>query len=761
MKTSLILNRILSLFTALFVLICLLIPQMLTVQMNEPDLTTWLTEHPLISETIQWEDSNGIKAYPNWSTTQKADLLRMYQKVWNDQPLELTDPPPNIANPADDEFAQTVLSKDHAWPLFLAHVAYSLAAETGEWVPWSLSEYSQEELLELFDGSKMFQWNNGYGGYEPIHYGVPAPPDFTFNFLSTNNMIAQNRLQTIGNLLDWCRSHMVHFLGPLSTQNAEGHWQYRGVPPVSRVISGTTAVFIPYKEGDTSPPRVSFGHHTAGCWGTTAFLRSVLQIVNIPVKQVRAAGHILPYFMSEGKYLSHGDDPYSGTARNMHHPHPYPVEELFIDQATYDAWFGPSVPVEANGRFGPGVPSAEANVGRRTRELAIKYLPRALLEGRCQDIRFARSHADSWVYMVPAFFRHYSVEELEAINLWDRIDAKIERLGGCATLTQTTTDHVTISEIMVASNGGRLPQWIELHNHSNTQEVNLVGWTLEIKNRLSDGFEGELNVTLTFKERSIMPREILLIVTKQDRSSDGFPDEQIYNIKTLHPNLHNRILSEEGFYMKLSNKTSELVDEVGNLDVKRNTNDTLVWQLPTSVTKDGARTSIIRRYDGDSSYLGTDASGWISAKNTKLLTGTTTYYGHLNDIGAPGVRSRGALPVTLSHFRAERTDAGVILKWTTESEVDNAGFYIYRSKTKDGEFKVVNPSMIQGAGTTGERNTYTWTDTTAKPNTVYYYRIEDVSHAGVRQQLATVRLRGLVSAADKLTTMWADLKMQK
>ena len=116
------------------------------------------------------------------------------------------------------------------------------------------------------------------------------------------------------------------------------------------------------------------------------------------------------------------------------------------------------------------------------------------------------------------------------------------------------------------------------------------------------------------------------------------------------------------------------------------------------------------------------------------------------------------LPVTLSYFRAEHTKAGIILKWTTESEVDNAGFYIYRSPTKDGKFKVVNPKLIQGAGTTGERQTYTWTDATAKPNTVYYYRIEDVSHAGVRQQLATVRMRGFVSASGKFTTRWADLK---
>ena len=119
---------------------------------------------------------------------------------------------------------------------------------------------------------------------------------------------------------------------------------------------------------------------------------------------------------------------------------------------------------------------------------------------------------------------------------------------------------------------------------------------------------------------------------------------------------------------------------------------------------------------------------------------------------------REPLPVTLSHFRAERIEVGVAIKWTTESEIDNAGFYLYRSETKDGEFKVVNPTMIQGAGTTGERNEYTWTDTTAKPNTLYYYRIEDVSYSGVREQLTTVRLRGLISANGKMTTQWADIK---
>ncbi len=317
---------------------------------------------------------------------------------------------------------------------------------------------------------------------------------------------------------------------------------------------------------------------------------------------------------------------------------------------------------------------------------------------------------------------------------------------------------ITISEIMAASNGGEQPQWIELYNRSHTHALNLKGWTLEIQNYRSVNFNGHQNATITFKEKSIKPNKTLLIVSKQGRASKNIGDEQIYNLNTRHPNLQDILLNEEGFYLKLRNAAGELVDEVGNLDGRRDTNDKPAWSLPKSVTKDGMRTSMIRRQDNGTPRPGTEASSWISAKNTKLANKTTNYYGHPHDIGAPGIESGGALPVQLSHFRTDRTDAGVILKWTTESEVENAGFYIYRSQTKNGEFQVVNPTMIQGAGTSGERNTYTWKDTTAKPNTVYYYRIEDVSHAGVRQQLATVRLRGLVSATGKLTTRWADLK---
>ena len=139
-----------------------------------------------------------------------------------------------------------------------------------------------------------------------------------------------------------------------------------------------------------------------------------------------------------------------------------------------------------------------------------------------------------------------------------------------------------------------------------------------------------------------------------------------------------------------------------------------------------------------------------------------TYFGQRGDIATPGFRTGGPLPVSLSSFRPVRNDAGaVVIKWITASELNNAGFYILRSQQRNGEFKVINPKMIAGAGTTSERNIYTFTDTTANPNVVYYYQIEDVSFDGRHQTLTTQRLKGHVSAGGKLTTTWSDLKRVK
>ena len=114
--------------------------------------------------------------------------------------------------------------------------------------------------------------------------------------------------------------------------------------------------------------------------------------------------------------------------------------------------------------------------------------------------------------------------------------------------------------------------------------------------------------------------------------------------------------------------------------------------------------------------------------------------------------------LTLSSFRADLKDGAVIVNWTTASEMDNAGFNLLRRETKTGDFLKVNPALILGAGTTAEGQRYTYRDTTVQRNVPYHYRLEEVSLSGERRTVATVRLRGHVSAKNKRLYKWGDLK---
>jgi hypothetical protein len=359
---------------------------------------------------------------------------------------------------------------------------------------------------------------------------------------------------------------------------------------------------------------------------------------------------------------------------------------------------------------------------------------------------------------------------------------------------------VTISEIMFATDGGTNDiQWIELFNSSKTQTAALdagAGWELVIENYDSrrtneDPLSGVINFKDSGNVKTIPPRRTVLIVSATGRNSDRTSNRRSHFVATrvfeVYPGLARRfgmisprdpfLHPTKGFHIELRDERNNLVDEVGNLDGSTRTANELTWKLPNGWTENRDRTSIIRRYrvynpqtrrytNKGIALDGTRREGWIPAAETSFLylsrKRLVTWYGLSTDHGSPGIRAGGELPVELSQFRPDRTETGaVVINWTTEAEVDNAGFNILRGQTRTGEFKVINAQLIPGAGTTAERNTYTWTDTTAKPNLVYYYQIEDVSLDGERQTLATVRLRGLVSAKGKLATQWGQLKQAR
>lgn len=86
------------------------------------------------------------------------------------------------------------------------------------------------------------------------------------------------------------------------------------------------------------------------------------------------------------------------------------------------------------------------------------------------------------------------------------------------------------------------------------------------------------------------------------------------------------------------------------------------------------------------------------------------------------------VPVELTAFTAEASVDGVILRWTTATELNNHGFEI--EKSADGtEFFTI--AFVPGAGTTTETKNYSYTDEVGyKGGETFYYRLKQVDLDG-------------------------------
>ena len=347
--------------------------------------------------------------------------------------------------------------------------------------------------------------------------------------------------------------------------------------------------------------------------------------------------------------------------------------------------------------------------------------------------------------------------------------------GALVAKDAAATEPVVISEIMF-ERGRSYSQWIELHNTSKTVGVDLAKWRIDIvnHNNTADGAEyvGKLTEQIKLSGK-LPPLQTYLIVSRRGSDNTQLPIARIISAgkKRAEP-----MLNPYGFQVTLTaDDGKQTVDTVGNLGPKPKDSrradaqsfEKLAWDLPAGTNDEGNRVSITRR-PGVAANMMTNAAGritgtmkqaWISFEDADNQLSLGTYYGHSSDIGSPGYTTGGVLPVSLSKFRPERLDDGsIVIRWITESELNNAGFNILRSEKRDGQFTKINTSLIAGQGTTSERTTYSLVDKSAKPNVVYYYQIQDVSLDGQVQTLRQSRLKGDISPAGKLTTIWGEIK---
>ena len=72
----------------------------------------------------------------------------------------------------------------------------------------------------------------------------------------------------------------------------------------------------------------------------------------------------------------------------------------------------------------------------------------------------------------------------------------------------------------------------------------------------------------------------------------------------------------------------------------------------------------------------------------------------------------------------------VTVTWETASEVDAAGFRLYRSSAPDGPFEIVTPELIPAEGDPLTGASYSYQDRDVRWGRRYYYQLEEVTLDG-------------------------------
>lgn len=432
-----------------------------TTAANVPDLNAWLNSNPKVRASIKWvTKANTPLAYTSWSPQQRSDLQASFARAWNDQPSIAADPPNNLFKGTGAEESISVFTEADAWKLYTENIGTSLAIEVGRRVPWSIKTYSSEALDALFAAGITYEWDAKYNGYRIVTekgHGrfTPSPPHKVLEFLKQNGIItlakptvpfiptpvnpavvknapvrpaidpnikvtapntkvADNlvtRQTVIAKMFTWNRANTIHFFGGTDAANMLAIYKYNGFPNLRNVLLAASTFTDAY--------------YLPGCRGVSSFLRGMLNTVNIPVTMKNCCGHSCTYFPSETQYLTHGDDLFGtfGSISKWGTPE-IPSSEFLISSSKYNQWLG----IVTQETFKDS--SQCSNVGRQPLELSIKYLTKPMLEKYCES--GAKRSTTGPFFKI--FSKIYTIEQLDAMGIWAKMDAKIASKGGCSKL---------------------------------------------------------------------------------------------------------------------------------------------------------------------------------------------------------------------------------------------------------------------------------------------------------------------------------------
>ena len=136
----------------------------------------------------------------------------------------------------------------------------------------------------------------------------------------------------------------------------------------------------------------------------------------------------------------------------------------------------------------------------------------------------------------------------------------------------------------------------------------------------------------------------------------------------------------------------------------------------------------------------------------------------------PAIKIPGLLLIAIGFFiiafaTFQSTRLQVVIDWETASEIDTAGFLIYRSFLPDGPFTKLTADMIPASADTLAGGAYTYTDNDIFTSRQVYYQLVEVETSGKENLLGettvTPRRTGLIEAISGIVVITVGILVLK
>lgn len=270
---------------------------------KSPELTKILSGYPSLKEVRQYLDAIKVTDESKKQTFSGSELLQKFEGEYTYDPFA----------PLNKKLQQIAILNNFIFAseadrLFFINVLNGLTVEASKRLPWSLADYSAEDIRNLFIQNDTIAVNtskNGFKGNLPEgmpnteHHQYPVPDDMIedahieqLNLALSIIGNAKNQEEAVESLVRWMKANITH-------ADENYGWDVY-LAPGEKPLNDGGAVAYPKTLDAIYKERVT------GCHEPTIMLEGMTHGINIPAVRLSMHTHGVLYLPTMNKFI-HGD----------------------------------------------------------------------------------------------------------------------------------------------------------------------------------------------------------------------------------------------------------------------------------------------------------------------------------------------------------------------------------------------------------------------------------------------------------------------